>query len=50
LVFKVKAGTGRGYTFFLSSEYERSQWVDAIDALKVTAEHNFIETPLWIYI
>lgn len=34
LVFKVKAGNGRAYTFFLSSEYERSQWVDAIDALK----------------
>ena len=34
LVFKVK-GNGRAYTFFLSSEYERSQWVDAIETLKV---------------
>jgi hypothetical protein len=35
LVFKVKSSNGKAYTFFLSSEFERSQWVDAIEALKV---------------
>ena len=38
LVFKVK-GNGRAYTFFLSSEFERSQWVDAIETLKVCEKY-----------
>lgn len=43
LVFKVKSTNGRAYTFFLSSEYERSQWVDAIEALKVKQDINILK-------
>ncbi|ODN05287.1 Active breakpoint cluster region-related protein [Orchesella cincta] len=42
LVFKVKSGNGRAYTFFLSSEYERCQWVDAIEINKVSHLNNMV--------
>ncbi|CAL8077876.1 unnamed protein product [Orchesella dallaii] len=43
LVFKVKSGNGRAYTFFLSSEFERSQWVDAIDTLKASQSASGVQ-------
>ncbi|KAF4527893.1 hypothetical protein B566_EDAN011284 [Ephemera danica] len=35
LVFRVGQRNQRPYTFFLSSEFERTQWIDAIHALQV---------------
>ncbi|XP_066997910.2 active breakpoint cluster region-related protein [Anabrus simplex] len=34
LVFRVGNRSARTYTFFLSSEFERTQWIDAIHALQ----------------
>ncbi|XP_049791819.1 active breakpoint cluster region-related protein [Schistocerca nitens] len=34
LVFRVGNRSSRTYTFFLSSEFERTQWIDAIHALQ----------------
>lgn len=37
LVFRIKHRTaGRTYTFFLSSDFERTQWVEAIQTLQAT--------------
>jgi len=35
LVFRVGQRNQRSYTFFLSSEFERTQWMDAIQAMQV---------------
>lgn len=35
LVFRVGNRTSRVYTFFLSSEFERTQWIEAVHALQV---------------
>lgn len=34
LVFRVGNRTSRAYTFFLSSEFERTQWIEAVHALQ----------------
>lgn len=41
LVFRVGNRTSRAYTFFLSSEFERTQWIEAVHALQVLFK-NFI--------
>jgi len=35
LIFRVGNRTSRVYTFFLSSEFERTQWIEAVHALQV---------------
>ena len=42
LVFRVGNRTaGRTYTFFLSSEFERTQWIEAVHALQV--QYRFLK-------
>ncbi|CAH1185275.1 unnamed protein product [Phyllotreta striolata] len=57
LVYRIKNRiTGRTYMFFLSSDFERTQWIEAILTLqktertgKVTAQHfNMLELQTWI--
>ncbi|XP_065334230.1 active breakpoint cluster region-related protein [Cloeon dipterum] len=36
LVFRVGQRNQRSYTFFLSSEFERTQWIDAIQAMQTS--------------
>lgn len=48
--------SGKNYSFFLSSEYERAQWIESVKVLQQTAgpgqaagEHiNFNELQAWI--
>lgn len=40
LVFQVSHKHGKAYTFFLSSEYERSQWVEALQVLQSSLAPN----------
>ncbi|CAB4066445.1 ABR [Lepeophtheirus salmonis] len=40
LVFQVAHRQGKSYTFFLSSEYERSQWVETLHVLQSSLSAN----------
>merc|ERR1719210_745890 len=40
LVFQVSNKQGKAYTFFLSSEYERSQWVETLQVLQSSLPPN----------
>jgi hypothetical protein len=40
MVFQVASKSGRTYSFFLSSEYERSQWVEALKTLQASLPPN----------
>ncbi|KAF8794205.1 active breakpoint cluster region-related protein-like [Argiope bruennichi] len=37
LLFRISQKCGKNYTFFLSSEFERAQWIEAISILQSTA-------------
>jgi hypothetical protein len=39
-LWQVASKTGRTYSFFLSSEYERSQWVEALKTLQASLPPN----------
>uniref|UniRef100_T1J2N9 Active breakpoint cluster region-related protein n=1 Tax=Strigamia maritima TaxID=126957 RepID=T1J2N9_STRMM len=53
LTFRISHKSGKTFVFFLSSEYERTQWVDAITTLQVSAPAvnpslNLPELQTWI--
>lgn len=41
LLFRIGHKSGKHYTFFLSSEFERAQWHEAISILQSSGNKNF---------
>jgi hypothetical protein len=39
--------TGQQYTFLLSSEYERTLWLEAVEALKRNTSQRAVSVPQW---